>query len=224
MFSVDEQRVTLDGRLGWLCTCTGNAVGLQCAHVQQAQGFRSMRGLKRDDDTLELQFTATDLIAVSKDVPEAPSGLHRAEDALRPKRVLHVSRVAAFVFAAAVAGVSSGITYLAATRPQPIRVAENDISVPLVAPTPEPANQSEAPVQFVNPFDGTEVFEFPPGTSESGAREAVAELLLKRAHERMATVAEMERGRGNAVDRSRPGGGSELGSAQVIHRQRDAVL
>jgi hypothetical protein len=41
-----------------------------------------------------------------------------------------------------------------------------------------------APVRFRNPFDATEVFEFPAGTSDADARDAVAALLLKRAQER----------------------------------------
>jgi hypothetical protein len=46
----------------------------------------------------------------------------------------------------------------------------------------ESASQAEAkPVQFTNPFDGKEVFEFSPGTTQDAAREAVAEILLKRA-------------------------------------------
>ena len=40
------------------------------------------------------------------------------------------------------------------------------------------------PVRFRNPFDTSEVFEFPPGTSETEARDAVADLLLKRAQQR----------------------------------------
>jgi hypothetical protein len=39
-------------------------------------------------------------------------------------------------------------------------------------------------VQVRNPFDATEVFEFPAGTTRTQAREAVAELLLQRAHDR----------------------------------------
>lgn len=41
------------------------------------------------------------------------------------------------------------------------------------------------PVHFTNPFDATEVFEFPPGTSEAQAHFAVAEVLLQRARERL---------------------------------------
>lgn len=39
-------------------------------------------------------------------------------------------------------------------------------------------------VRFANPFDGTEVFEFPPGTSEAEAQRRVAALLLERARAR----------------------------------------
>lgn len=42
----------------------------------------------------------------------------------------------------------------------------------------------QPPVQFTNPFDPSEVFEFPAGTSHAEARDAVADLLLKRATER----------------------------------------
>ncbi|MBM0105431.1 hypothetical protein JM946_11765 [Steroidobacter sp. S1-65] len=37
------------------------------------------------------------------------------------------------------------------------------------------------PVRFTNPFDSQEVFEFPPGTTETEAREAVAAVLKERA-------------------------------------------
>jgi hypothetical protein len=40
------------------------------------------------------------------------------------------------------------------------------------------------PVRFANPFDPKEVFEFPAGTSEAEARDAVAEMLMERAMER----------------------------------------
>jgi hypothetical protein len=40
------------------------------------------------------------------------------------------------------------------------------------------------PVRLANPFDATEIFEFPPGTSLQHARETVAEFLLDRARDR----------------------------------------
>jgi hypothetical protein len=42
------------------------------------------------------------------------------------------------------------------------------------------------PVHFANPFDASEVFEFPPGTTEAEAREAVADFLIERAMSRQA--------------------------------------
>jgi hypothetical protein len=42
------------------------------------------------------------------------------------------------------------------------------------------------PVKFANPFDRSEIFEFPAGTSKSEARARVADLLMKRAQERRA--------------------------------------
>jgi hypothetical protein len=59
------------------------------------------------------------------------------------------------------------------------------------SPMPEPATAiavESPPTLFANPFDASEVFELPPGTSEDKAREMVADLLLKRAIERQAHV------------------------------------
>jgi len=49
------------------------------------------------------------------------------------------------------------------------------------AAAPEDAGK---PVRFANPFDAKEVFEFPAGTSEAQARDAVAEILMTRAMQR----------------------------------------
>lgn len=40
------------------------------------------------------------------------------------------------------------------------------------------------PVHFANPFDPSEVFDFPAGTTEAAARDAVAAILLERARDR----------------------------------------
>ena len=57
------------------------------------------------------------------------------------------------------------------------------------APVPPPAVQAAQlpppePVVLVNPFDATEKFTFPPGTSKADARDQMATLLLQRAAER----------------------------------------
>ena len=51
--------------------------------------------------------------------------------------------------------------------------------------TTEPEGE---PVRVANPFDASEVFEFPEGTSAAEARAAVAEALMKRAQERYAQL------------------------------------
>jgi hypothetical protein len=52
------------------------------------------------------------------------------------------------------------------------------------ATPPAPSTDQPATVRFVNPFDKKEVFEFPPGTSQADARDAVADLLAERARDR----------------------------------------
>jgi hypothetical protein len=61
-----------------------------------------------------------------------------------------------------------------------------NVTVAEVAPAAGAAEPQGTPVRINNAFDATEVFEFPQGTSESEAREAVAELLLSRARDRRA--------------------------------------
>jgi hypothetical protein len=52
-------------------------------------------------------------------------------------------------------------------------------------PRPVPmASAPQAAVRVVNPFDATEVFEFPAGTTHAEGREKVAQILLQRAQER----------------------------------------
>jgi hypothetical protein len=58
---------------------------------------------------------------------------------------------------------------------------------PLASPprlASEKPYEASSPVRMANPFDSSEVFEFPPGTSRAQARESVANLLLQRARER----------------------------------------
>jgi hypothetical protein len=43
---------------------------------------------------------------------------------------------------------------------------------------------ADLPVKFANPFDRSEIFEFPPGTTRQEAREAVAQILIERAGKR----------------------------------------
>jgi hypothetical protein len=98
---------------------------------------------------------------------------------------------------AAAAGLLGGVAYLATARarhPDPVPIVANSGSRPTTVPTVRPsASTSELselsetpddPVQIKNPFDRSEVFEFPAGITAIQARDAVAELLLQRALER----------------------------------------
>ena len=46
------------------------------------------------------------------------------------------------------------------------------------------AEPTGEPLRVANPFDSTEIFEFPAGTSEAEAQEAVAGFLIERATRR----------------------------------------
>ncbi len=68
-----------------------------------------------------------------------------------------------------------------------IAIQPHDAGKPLVSPpqlAPEKPREPSSLVRMANPFDSSEVFEFPPGTSRAEARERVANLLLQRARDR----------------------------------------
>jgi hypothetical protein len=59
------------------------------------------------------------------------------------------------------------------------------MSATVALPAAEPPATAEPALYFTNPFDRSEVFEFPPGTSRAEARAAVAEFLIDRARGRL---------------------------------------
>lgn len=91
---------------------------------------------------------------------------------------LGASVVLAVVLMVFVVYVSSGPDPVSS---EPVLVL--DAEAPVFIPAEEPAQPP--PVRVVNPFDDSEVFEFPAGTSEREAHDRVAELLLERARERL---------------------------------------
>lgn len=103
-----------------------------------------------------------------------------------PDRRMSASRVTLSLSVLVAAVTAGGALYMPVTPDHPgrsssttmlQRVAQREWS----AATPETEGQ---PVRFANPFDDSEVFEFPPGTSEAEARAAVADVLMERAMER----------------------------------------
>jgi hypothetical protein len=93
----------------------------------------------------------------------------------------------------------------AKTAPQ-AAVALQSTKAPVSADPQEarPAAQNapqNLPTRFTNPFDASEVFEFPPGTTGDAARASVAETLLQRGRERQAQIggATHDRGHGRPL-------------------------
>jgi hypothetical protein len=93
---------------------------------------------------------------------------------------------------AATAAAATSTTNPAAPVPTSNKSSSNSTRLPWAEPAPE---ASDAIVKYPNPFDPTEIFEFPPGTNRTDARQAVADLLLQRARERQALPASNPRRR-----------------------------
>ena len=96
------------------------------------------------------------------------------------------SRILIGAAVAAVLVALGSVAHLAAKqKPTPVAAVsptpDRDLPLP---PPPAPPTPAAEPVLFKNPFDRTEVFEFPAGTTQAEAREAVAKLLMDRAHGR----------------------------------------
>lgn len=91
------------------------------------------------------------------------------------------------MLAVAIAGVAAG--YAVFSYWQPIGGGRMAASSTVVAANFEPHAGSDAvlepvmgaPVRVANPFDASEIFEFPHGTSEADARDAIAGFLMERA-------------------------------------------
>ncbi|HEU4624545.1 MAG TPA: hypothetical protein VFS52_07280 [Steroidobacteraceae bacterium] len=181
VFSVDGVRVILDARGNWSCesrTCTQGSV---CAHVVQARRFKEMRGKKRAGTVIEIELTAAELRALTQ------SAVSPANDAVAaPKRKLGNSAWPLVLTLAAIAAVLGAVTYVANRHTETVASSP---AYGVSAAMADPA-ASAPPVEFANPFDRKEVFEFPPGTSELEAHDSVEQQLLQRARHRLTQPAE----------------------------------
>lgn len=99
-------------------------------------------------------------------------------------------------------GLVVGIVYVRQIGAEPIQVAQQvDLKATRIVEeraATVPSADSQAMV-IKNPFDRSEAFEFPPGTSKAEARQAVAKLLMERAHDRLPLLAESSRRRGETA-------------------------
>jgi hypothetical protein len=100
------------------------------------------------------------------------------------RRTERIDFVSTLTFAALVLGITAASSWHALVGQPTAPAPAVAIAVPL-APAPTANEQPRGPaVQVTNPFDATEVFEFPAGTTASDARNVIAELLLQRGGER----------------------------------------
>jgi hypothetical protein len=153
---------------------------------------------ERESRSLPIQET----IALESDAAPIPTSQGKSigsnEHSRKP---LRTGRVGLLVRVLLYVGLLVGIAYVRQIGEEPIQVAQKVDPKPALigeerAPT-APSADSEA-MLIKNPFDRAEAFEFPPGTSKAEAREAVAKLLMERAHERLPLLAEASRRRGAA--------------------------
>jgi hypothetical protein len=116
-----------------------------------------------------------------------------------PREVARASDVLVSLSVAAVLGLSAVTIALWPTKPDARTALDSEVPTlsteDSLSDSPSQTEASGAqnlPTRFANPFDASEVFEFPPGTTEDAARESVAEILLERARERRAQLSSVK--------------------------------
>ena len=136
-----------------------------------------------DDGTIELALTEEDLLALSRaaeaERPETSPGRagrivtgdYPRDQSVRSRRWPQIigSSLLGIVISVALGIVAHRISMVTITAPSGAE---------------QSAESVDSPVRFSNPFDASEAFEFPPGTSDEQARQSVAAILLQRARDR----------------------------------------
>jgi hypothetical protein len=182
------------------------------------------------EDTIELEPSAQQALSLSR--ANAATRPHTPPVATARKSLPTTvpadrrGEWSAVIIVAATSVLSGGIVYLATTPAEPLRVSGNTVvRSAAAAETPLPPSVDTMRVQFINPFDATEVFEFPSNTSETEARQAVAHVLLQRAHERQkAANITLQRRKASAADQVVPVGAIQSRPTQLTRAGRPQVL
>jgi hypothetical protein len=154
--------------------------------------------LPQDEALTEIEFNAEQLASLTKarvsaaptatgTIPVAPARAESAASAVphgpdRWKFAAAIAGVGAVMVLSAIIGYE-GLRPTPEPPPLPAPVAQIDApsSPPVVAPV-----SNQEPLRVRNPFDRSEVFEFPAGTTPEAAKAAIADTLLDRARERQA--------------------------------------
>jgi len=106
-----------------------------------------------------------------------------------PREVTHTSDLWVSLCVAVVLGLAAIAIALWPSPQRPAAAAQTGLpTVSTKASLSSSASQTvlpvDSPTRFANPFDASEIFEFPAGTTEDDARQSVAEILFERARER----------------------------------------
>lgn len=155
-----------------------------------------------EQESTEVELSAQDLLELSPPAAEAPASPvassqvtsssaetgagetdSSTSDAAPRARRLSAAAIVLTIGAVAAAAAAVAVIVPMERAPEPIQTAMAPPPAPVIE-EPAPPEVEGPPVLFKNPFDDTEVFEFPPGTSPEEARAAVADLLVMRARER----------------------------------------
>jgi hypothetical protein len=153
--------------------------------VEMELSAEELRGLSQAAEAALLPTPGTALVIVRS----APT--RHKERAVERIRRWPWTRIAEWAGATATYGAFAafawwGVMTVGNQQSSPVAAAiVKAVAQTAAAATPElPVKAPNPTVQVKNPFDKSEVFEFPAGTSEVEAREKVAEMLLQRARDR----------------------------------------
>jgi hypothetical protein len=163
----------------------------------------SQRTLQPDDDedTIELELTVEEMRGLSSAARQAYAP--RAGFSSKALRALgrRIFRAWPVALVAALVGVAAAISWRPSpphrivAQPAPLPAVPGKaaaIPQPVVLAPPPEAVTPGPPVRVRNPFDATEIFEFPAGTTRAEARQKVAQVLLQRAVDRDGAVNEAQ--------------------------------
>ena len=154
--------------------------------------------LQNDAADTEVELSAEDLLALSNShttksdalltwAQSIPTVSVRTREASAPKlptsRYPAGARIALSLVGALVL-VSAGYGLIAWHKATPSLADTFEQKTSLRELLSEASPAETEPVRLTNPFDAKEVFEFSPGTTQDAAREAVADILMKRAMSR----------------------------------------
>lgn len=180
------------------------------------------------DETIELELTEDQGLALSRAAAEAahaddsdptPTVPEYMNLAFRPTaRIEFVCNVTLAVLAAGFALVFLWPKSVAHSS-APV-IASTAAPIAAVMSAPAPPEPQGPPVRVTNAFDASEVFEFPFGTSEAEARQAVVELLLNRARERHTAGMALRPARSSQRGRAVPSEQSSLFVTRLLARSK----